>query len=465
MPERITPLILLIAFMALVVRVPDASGQPSIPNAQMAGTDYSSASLVTGIDALGVNPSLITPPKGKVLSIAIAPFSLRAGTDFLSYDAYVRYFTGTMGSDRLLHPTYLTTADKQTLLAAFDGSDGTIVTDDQLRLIAFTANTGPISFGVDISDRLLSSATVPKALVEFLLFGNTPGRTFDLQTTRIESSWIRDYGLTLAHRFDIDARRQRSIAIGASLKYLQGFAYFSVDRFNSVFTTDPDSFVISGTADLRSRYAGTEWIVDRDISQFSLFPEPVGSGFGMDIGVTLRLSESFACAATLTDFGWMTWNRNAREISASEQFTISNMASDRQLDEITDRLNGKEHAIASFSSALPSAVTLSGAFTIPSLFGKGKPAHLTVALREGLSDELGNSTVPRIAAGTELHLASYFALRLGASAGGLLPPSAACGISLRMHQLTLDLATNNIETFLSRQFSVMSFSAGGRLDF
>jgi hypothetical protein len=431
----------------------------------MAGTDHSAASLVTGIDALGVNPALIDPPGPAVLSIGLAPFSLRAGTDFLSYDAYVRYFTGTMGSDRLVHPTYLTEADKRTLLDAFPGDDGTVVTDDQFRLIAFTANTGPFAFGVDISDRLMSSATVPRALAEFLLEGNTPGRTFDLRTTRVESSWIRDYGLTLAHRFDIDARRQRSVSVGASVKYLQGFAYFSVDRFNSVFTTDPDSFVISGRADLRARYAGTEWIVDRDISQFSLFPEAVGGGFGLDLGVTLRLSEHFACSATLTDFGWMRWNRGAREIAASEAFTISNMTSDRQLDEITDRLNDKEHPVASFSSTLPSAVTISGALTIPALFGKNKPANFTFALREGLSETLGNSTIPRIAAGADLNLASYFALRLGAAAGGLMPPSAACGISLKMYRFTLDLATNNIETFLSRQFSIMSFSAGGRLDF
>jgi hypothetical protein len=442
-----------------------ARAQMPCPNGTMMGTNHSGGAIVSGADAIGVNPALIEPAEQRRFSLSLVPFSVQAGSDFFHYDTYLSYFTGKMNDQHLVRPRYLTTEDKQALLAGFEGDVGTIRTDDQFRLFGATVAIGSMAFGVDITDRMRSTIVLPKAMAEFLLFGNTPGRTFELSTTQVQSSWIRDYGITVAREFPMDSRRGRALFVGATVKYLQGFGYFGIDRFNSSFTTDPDSFVISGRADLAAMYAGTEWIMRRDMGQFSLFPDPVGSGFGFDLGAQLRVSEYFAIGAAFTDFGWMTWDRSAYQIDASEDFTLSSMTADDQITEVTDRLNHHEHPVSSFSSSLPAAVTVSGAFSLPSLFGRSRALHLTFAMREGLSDDLGNSTSPRFAAGTEARVASFFALRLGAAFGGFGPATAACGVSLRMQRLTVDVATNNIESLLSRHFSVVSFAVSGRLDF
>jgi hypothetical protein len=440
-----------------------AAAQTCGMNAQMIGSGASATALVQGVDALGINPALIDPPKGRTVSIALVPTTFQAGTDFLDYDMYVKYFTGVRKDIYHEEPYHLTSADKQVILRSFKSDVGRIYTDDMFRLFGATVGTAYFSLGVDVTDRVRTNITLPRSLMEFVLYGNIPGKTFDLKTARVQSSWIRDYGFTFARRFVINPQQNHSISVGATLKYLQGFGYFGVDRFNTVLTTDPDAFVIDAKADLQARYSGTEWIIGRE-SQFNLFPAPVGSGLGLDFGAQMRVSDLFSFGVAITDFGSVKWTRNAKRISASDEFTLSDMTSDKQLNEIIDRLSATESNIPSFSTSLPSAITFAGAYTIPTLFGRMRPLHLTVAVREGLSDDIDNTTIPRFAMGLESHFTGYFAFRAGASFGGISPAMLACGASLKMDRLTVDLATCNVEDLFTRHFSVISFAVSGRLD-
>jgi hypothetical protein len=464
MDELRKSLTLVIVVWFLTMFAMKVAGQTSGMNAQMIGSGSSASALVHGVDALGINPALIDPPKGKTVSFALVPTTFQAGTDFLDYDMYVKYFTGVRKDIYHEEPYYLTSADKQTILRSFKSDVGNIYTDDMLRLFGVTVGTAYFSLGVDVTDRIRTNIVLPRSLMEFVLYGNIPGRTFDLKSASVQSSWTRDYGITFARRFVIDPHQNHSISVGATVKYLQGFGYFGVERFNSELTTDPETFVIDARADLQARYAGTEWIIGRE-SGFNLFPAPVGSGFGLDIGAQMRVSDLFSFGAAITDFGSVKWTRNAKRISASDEFTLSDMTSDGQLDEIIDRLSATEYAVPSFSTSLPAAITFAGAFTLPTLFGRMRPLHVTVSVREGLSDDLENTTIPRFAAGLESHFTGYFAFRAGASFGGVSPAMLACGASLKMDRLTVDLATCNIEDIFTRHFSVISFAVSGRLDF
>jgi hypothetical protein len=457
-------LTLVILVWLVTILAMNLMSQPLSSNARMSGLALSGASVMSDVDAIGVNPALIDMPRGTGFAFAILPFTTRAGTDFIDYESYVKYFTGVEGTNGRTAYT-LSDQDKRSILNSFTDVDGTLYMDTRLQAFSAVVSLPALAVGVDMTDRVVSSVSIPRSLVEFLFYGNTPGKTFDLNTTKISSAWYRDYGLTIAKRFMLNQRMQSSISFGTTVKFIQGFAYFGVDRFNSRLTTDPDSFVITGQGDMHAQYAGADWLAEGNFSRFDLFPRPVGSGLGFDLGCQIRVSENFAIGMSVTDVGYIQWNRNAREVDASETFRLNDVTSDKQFDAILDAFNEHEVEVPSFTTELPSSVLLSGAYTIPRLFGAGQPMHVTFALREGLTSTLGNSTVPRVAAGAECNFTSWFALRLGTAVGGGYPLMLSGGISLIMTKMTLNLATVNLEEFFSRQFSHISVAVSTRFAF
>ena len=426
---------------------------------------YSSVALVNGVDAIGINPALLTLPKGRVVSLAIVPFSMNAGSDFFSYETYKKYFTGVPSDVRQRDPYHLTSNDKAQLLNMFAGQTGTVRVGMAYTLAAGTVSTKIGSFGVGIQDRIATSAVVPRSLAEFFLYGNTPGRLFDFSQTSLSSSWTRDYSVSFAHRFQFTRRQAPALSVGVSVKYVQGFGYFNLDQFNSSFRTDPESFRVTGRAQMHALYAGTDWMAQSDIYKFQLFPTPAGTGFGLDLGMMAELSPSFRLALSFTDVGSVTWNRNAKEVIAEAAIDITDMGSYQQLEEIQKELNGNERSVASFSSALPSAITAAASYSFYRFLGINRPLHLAVAVREGLNNVPGNSTIPHVGIGAEWEAIESLPIRFGVAAGGGLPPMLAAGIGLKMDSFTVDIGTNSLDSYLSSQHSTVSFAISGRLDF
>ncbi|MBL0175694.1 MAG: hypothetical protein IPP94_10585 [Ignavibacteria bacterium] len=450
----------LLSFLAM-----SAVGQNVGVPSRVSSMAYSSTGLVNGVDAIGINPALITLPKGQRVSIALLPFSLNAGTDFFSYETYQKYFTGVPGSVAERDPYYMNTAEKTELLDMFNGRTGTIRASMSYTLAAVSVSTPAGSFAIGIRDRIATNAVIPRSLAEFFLFGNTPGTTFDFRETSISSSWTRDYSFTYAQRIQFSRKQSPALSFGATIKYVEGYGYFGLDQFNSTFRTDPDSFVVSGRAQAHALYAGTDWMAQSDIFKFQLFPTPAGSGYGIDLGVMAELSTAFRVGLSFTDVGNINWNRNTREVTADEAIEVSDLGSYQQLDEITRRLNGKEHAISSFSTPLPTAITASAAYSFSRFLGVNRPMHLALSVREGLNSAPGNSTIPHVGIGAEWEAVPSIPIRLGVAAGGGLSPMLAAGIGLKMDSFTLDIGTNSLDSYVSSNHAALSVAISGRLDF
>ena len=426
---------------------------------------YSGVALVDGVDAIGINPAQLTLPKGGIVSLSVLPFSMNAGSDFFSYETYKKYFTGVPGDVGHRDPYHLTSSDKEKLLGMFSGQTGNVRIGMAYTLAAGSVTTKFGSLAVGIQDRIATNAVVPRSLAEFILYGNTPGQLFDFSQTSMSSSWTRDYSLSFAHRFQFTRKQAPALSVGVSVKYVQGFGYFALDQFNSSFRTDPESFRVTGRAQMHALYAGTEWIAQSDIYKFQLFPTPVGSGFGVDLGIVADMTPSFRLALSFTDVGSVTWNRNAKEVVADAAIDITDLGSYQQLEEIQKRLNGNERAISSFSSALPTAVTAAASYSFYRFLGINRALHLAVAIREGLNEVPGNSTIPHVGIGAEWEAVESLPIRLGVAAGGGMPPMLAAGIGLKMDSFTVDIGTNSLDSYISSQHSTLSFAISGRLDF
>lgn len=451
-------------FCAALICAAGASAQDVYAPARVAAAAYSNLAVVHGVDALGVNPAQIVLPKGSTVSVSVLPFTFSAGMDFLSYETYQKFFVGVPNNGSRI-PYYLSDADKAEVLGSFRGNDGSFYTNTSATLFAATVSTRAGSFGVSMRDRIAGTAILPRAMVEFLLDGNTPGRTFDFGSTRMTSSWTRDYAVTYAQRFAFTRQSAPAISFGASFKIVHGFGYFGLDRFNTSFTTDPDSFVVTGHAGMHARYAGTEWMEQGNVFAYSLFPTPAGSGFGLDLGFMADMTQSIRIAVAINDIGSVVWNRNAKETAADEDFTLNDLTTGDQFDAIREKMNGKERSIGSFTTPLPTAVTLSAAFTAHRFLGGAHPLVMTMALREGFNSVPGNSTVPHVSIGAEFEAIEQLPMRVGIGVGGNLPAMLAVGVGLRMDSFTLDVGTSSLDALFVTPHTSASFAVTGRLDF
>jgi hypothetical protein len=320
-----------------------------------------------------------------------------------------------------------------------------------------------LTVAFSITERTGSNVALPQSFADFMFFGNEPGRTYDFSKTAVSSSWTRDYALTVAQEFRL--YRRIPLLVGASVKLVHGYGYFGIERFNSSFTTDPDTYEVRGTADMVARYAGSEeWLFANNDFHYTLFPNPVGSGLGFDIGANLQVSRNFRAGVSLVDLGSITWNRRANEITATEELLIDDITTSDQVEEIRTRLNGQENAIASFTTPLPSALIIGGVVTLPDMPQKGRDWHFTFAYRQGFNDVAGNSTTPRVGLGTEIELMRNVAIRLGANFGGIRPVTFGAGVGLIADNFKLDIGTMDITPHLSKSFSAVALGISSHWD-
>lgn len=445
----------LVAAVSILLLAGTLQSQTIGTSARITGMGNSSVALVRGLDALNVNPAQIVPDEDFTVSFGVLPFTANAGMDFMTYELYNKYFTGTVGGDRKRTPTYLTTADKMAILSSFEGDVGNFSHDIRYTLFNALVTTKLFTIAFGVSERTGSNIALPKAYADFMLFGNPPGKTFDFSQTKVSSTWTRDYSLTIGR--EVLARRDMKLLAGVSLKMVQGMAYFEVERFNSSFVTDPDNYEVRGTADMVARYAGTsDWLSANNDFHYALLPSPVGSGFGIDVGAHLTLNRMFSASVSLTDFGSVTWDRGAKEIVANEDFVISDLTTDEQVEEIKQRLNGTEHDIASFSSPLPTAILLAGSISLANIPDKNRDWHFTFAYRQGFNNVAGNSTSPQFGLGTEFEVFRNVRLRLGLHTGAIRPVTFAAGIGFWADNFKLDIGTLDILPHVSQNFSAVA---------
>ncbi|MDH7515637.1 MAG: DUF5723 family protein [Bacteroidota bacterium] len=448
-------------FAAFVTRV---DAQVPTSSARLAGASYSNAALADGFEAVGVNPAQIGLGRGRTVSAAVFPFALNTGTDFFSYEAFDKYFRGVPTNGG--RTNYILSEDEKTaLLDAFPGGNGRLYAGLDATLFAVSVTTTPVSLAFHLRDRIAGSAVIPRALADFFLFGNTPGKTFDFSDTRMASAWTREYGLTVGYRAAMTRFPYPAVSFGATVKLVHGFGYFGLERFDSRLTTEPDSFAVTGNTSIHVRYAGSDWMQKADLAGFRLFPRPIGTGFAMDLGVLAELTSSLRFGLSVTDLGSVNWHANTYEISADGSFRIEQAASDDQFDAVTEELSGKPRPIPSFSAPLPVAVCASFAWRVPQGWRRPMPLTLTAAIRQGLNTAPGNSLLPHASIGTEWEAVETVTLRMGLGIGGGMPPSLAIGAGFHVGRVTLDLATSKADGLVSSVHRSASVAASCRLDF
>lgn len=458
--------LIIVAMLLAMFVITQSFAQEISMNPRSVGMANTAVGYARGVEAIGINPAAIGLPGLKRASISIFPIAMFAGTDFFDMATYNKYFTGVDDGSGKRTGYYLNASDKAAILATFSDDVGRFATNFGYRIIGGTVSSGIGDFGFNISDRISANLTVPRDYADFLLNGNTPGKTFSFDRTDIKSWWVRDYSASYAHQLYLPLVKY--ISAGVSVKLVQGFGYFGTESFNSSFTTDPDSFVISGRANMVARYAGTEFLVHMTSTPgaFDLFASPVGSGVGFDVGMYAEINNVLSVGMSITDIGSMTWKRNAKEIVADENIYLNDFSNGDQLDELLNKLNGAEKRIESFETPLPTTLHLGASFKLPRLIGEDDRFMLAGSYRQGFNNEPSTTTTPRIGIGAEWVPVAAFPLRAGVTIGGYTPVALAAGVGLNLgDKFMLDVSTDNLSVLFTQDASAASFAFGMHFEF
>ncbi len=415
-----------------------------------------------GLDAVGINPANLAL-EDNVFTVSLAPFGVHAGSDFLTYGSYNKYFTGTETTSGRV-ATYLDDNAKQDLLSAFHGGVGQISADLSARLIGISFQIESMGgFAFTITDQLSATASVQREYFEFALYGNPPGSTYNFNGTSAQASWLREYALSFGGRIPPLAFLDW-MSLGASVKIVQGFGFYEFGQFNTSLATSDDG-ILTGHVSYVSRVAGKD---PNGSFRPGIFGMPVvGFGTGFDLGIAGGTNSNITFGLSLVDIGKVNWAQKIEETTADTTLVVDDPSQVEDGEAITNSLKGKTKTGMPFSTSLPTKFRAGVAFQLDKMI-EWIPGELLlgVDLNQGLVEVPGATTRTRVSAGIEWKLLQFLPIRTGVSFGGTDHFNYAFGFGVNVGFFDLDLATENMELLWSpNNFSHGSIAVGTRFRF
>ncbi|HEY9164821.1 MAG TPA: DUF5723 family protein [Candidatus Kryptonia bacterium] len=462
---------------------------------------YSSARLIslgglatavsTDVDAIGTNPAnLLSLSRGTVV-VEFVPFNIAAGSDFLNVDLYNNYFTGTGQTDSSGNKIgrFLTEADKQSILNAFPNGVGQVRTDVNVRILGVSVRTTNIGIGFAVDEKVGAKIGLPNSLL-FPLDGNPPGSTISLNDLATETWWYRSYNVDYAMRLPdlliVPKEIVRNFVAGIGLKYVTGFSYTSMQSANSSLHTDSSDYAFTVNLGMDGTRAG---LLSNVISKGAKSTAgdttvnfnplaPAGTGFGFDLGMTATVYGFVNVGISLTDIGWLTWNKNVVRTTGDTSITFSGFSpanatidgSTSNLDSLkgafNDYFKNRDVAAGSYTTSLPTKLNIGASVALDELFPV-IPGQLLVAIdyHQGFNNYYNNSTTPELVLGTEWKPIGLFPLRTGIGLGGAYGFRWSLGFGINLPFWDIDLGVGTFNTiaapnsakYVSISLSILKF--------
>ncbi len=136
-------------------------------------------------------------------------------------------------------------------------------------------------------------------------FANVPQRIGEiLNGSRISASWTREYNLSYGRKI-IGKDEVFEVFGGIGLKYIQGFAMMDVRAENnqlSAFAAVTPAFEID--------FGNAAAMNPSTVTQNGSLPNPVGQGFGADLGLNFLIKKRLKIGFAVTNIGSMKWTGN-----------------------------------------------------------------------------------------------------------------------------------------------------------
>ena len=410
---------------------------------RLVGMARANNAVARGLDAVGVNPALLSIPHRANVEISLMPAGVRFGSNFLDYRMYNAYFTGVddpVTGDRVAK--HLSPQDKQNIIDSFPNGTGTIHADAQILWFGMSfraARTGGFAF--TISDRFSMNFTMPNDYVRMLLDGfSESGSTYDFSGTDAHSWWVREYALSYATPRLHLVPFLPWVSFGGSVKRVDGYAYFGTGSYEGYISNKgfEDGFMLAGEMNMTTRRASAGFIYDPDMYDFDPISTPAGSGWGFDLGIAAGVSGAVTIGLSVTDVGTIRWTENTYSSSGTATVEIDDIFSKEQRDSLRNAYSGHDEAIGAFNTSLPTAVRAGVSWQV------NRKLIVAADYTQGLNNMPANTTTPRAAFGMEWRPFGFLPVRSGIAVGGHDGFTWAFGFGFNIVIFDLEIATENI---------------------
>ena len=447
-PPSLTGIIPLVLMLLLMPGLVLSGEQTNTRGLGMARTSVASSRT---LDAVGINPANLALPDDGTVTFSLIPVGVGAGSDFMTYGLYNKFFTGVESPTGRVARN-LSESDKQELLNAFPGGIGRIGADAEVRPVGLALRfEGFATFALTATERVAASATIPSSYAKFLLEGMTPGSAYDFSGAAGSAVWMREYALSAG--FALPAVPWfRSWSAGLSVKLVHGFAYAAVTREDTWLSAGSDG-VLDANVDL----AG---VTSQSELKHSPFPAPAGSGMGVDIGLSAELNEFLIAGISVTDIGSLRWDGDVQAVYGVGRRHLDDPMNSTQRDSLEHAVTGNTRPGGPFTVGLPTTLRMGVQVELENIRWVKKILYgeMTAACdyRQGFTDFPGSSRVGRLSLGVEYRPWQFFPIRTGVGFGGEDHFDFALGFGLKLWILQLDVGSDNIGWLFSHD----SFSRG-----
>ncbi|VAX25008.1 hypothetical protein MNBD_IGNAVI01-2155 [hydrothermal vent metagenome] len=451
-------------------------GSVSYPDARSVAMGSQFAVTAFGIYAVNSNPANLVISNTKIEVAAILPipnFSGSTGSDFLTVSDLNYYFGGVRDADGALVGRFLTDADKQNFLAKFDsGNEIRSSAIINLLAVSFYPDKKIGAFSFTINDILGQKTAIPKDVFELGLYGNEIGREYNFDGLVFSSSYLREYDLSYARDFSKLLKNVFSnFTAGITLKYIQGFAYSEIERAQTrVITNEDHSIRVINNMEANFAFSPDLGItydfenVQRN-SDFGAFLQPVGNGWGINIGFSAQLEDVWKFGLSFTDIGVVSWNSGAATYSANGDVLIKDIINSDVIDSLTSVVEPTGSYSSGFTSNLPTALRMGASVRLDKIVRGNFPGELVLALgyNQGFTNGANNTTFPLLSLGAEWKPTEIIPIRSGIVLGGFDGIAWSFGFGIDARFVEFNLATSNITTvFMGNNSKVVHVVFGSR---
>ncbi len=434
-------------------------GSVGTTDARRMALGNTSNAISRGVFSIGINPANLLNTDETINFSTVLPYpslSVKAGTNFISINDFNYYFGGVNGQSKVLSQT-----DVQNLSNIFSG--GGLISENisfNLFSIGVKASQSIGAFGLSVNDVIASNVTLPAALSQLAFQGNPPGSTYNFNDAKASAWWLRDYSFTYAREIpEIPQTVFSKIAAGITFKMVQGFAYIGTQQVNSSFSTDSvnqltvnanNAFLSAFSDNFHVRYS-YNINEPKQNAQMSPFPTPAGTGLGIDFGLSASIGDTWNFAASITDIGNITWNKNTAITVSNGQYTLTDLADSSQRNSLKRKFEGTSDSTGSFSTNLPTALRLGASYKFN--FGEHSwPGTLLLDLdiNKGFNDMPGNSQKTSVSLGAEWKPMDWIPyIRTGVGFGGLFGFHWGVGLGIDAGVLEFNLSTLDMQTLIA----------------
>ncbi len=393
-----------------------ASGESS---ARALGMGGAFSALASGVNAARFNPANLGFADYQDNGIEFIGFGANFSNNAFTLDDYNDY-NGSTWTDQ----------DKADILTKIP--DGGLTFRGNLNASAFSVALGSFVLSNEVS--VNAYVNLNKDIIDLALNGNTFADTISFEGSYSE---VLAYGSTsLSYGRPIYSNGTREVAIGASVKYIKGLGIEEVIEMDGAIAT------------LNTGFEGQGRLIAKTSTG--------GSGFGLDLGASIKLDNSMAAGISIKNFlSSITWNKNNEEhgyIFNFDTLTIDNSSGDFFVSDDYSVPTGE------FKSSLPSVMVVGLAKTSGKLLW-------AIDWEQGFKLSSGSSTKPRISAGIEWNKFSVLPLRTGFSTGGGKNTAFSFGSSLKLSLFYVDFAVVTGSSFSAGSTKGLNFAVASGINF